>query len=162
MGPKHVRTDAVRRASPANRRNFVSPVNREVTGPGSEGIYLPSLLADDPACRDLRLNEARAGNQWSSRLRNQRRTVCGRHLPIDLLSLVQGPLLGDHVPAWSSRTSSAAPCSQCARCPSKSLADHSGVTPTTCICSSLSASKRESSSLKMRLSSWISIDVFNI
>src|SRR5229473_1057261 len=27
-----------------------------------------------------------------SQLRNQRRTVCGRHLPVDLLSLFQGPL----------------------------------------------------------------------
>src|SRR5882724_3455053 len=27
-----------------------------------------------------------------SRLPNQRRTVCGRHLPIDLVSLFQGPL----------------------------------------------------------------------
>src|SRR5258705_5313947 len=37
--------------------------------------------------------------------------------------------LGDHVPAWNSRTCSAAPCSQCARCPSKSLVDHSRVAP---------------------------------
>ena len=27
-----------------------------------------------------------------SQLRNQLRTVCGRHLPVDLLSLFQGPL----------------------------------------------------------------------
>ena len=32
-----------------------------------KGIYLPPLRADDPACRDLRLNQAHAGNQWSSR-----------------------------------------------------------------------------------------------
>src|SRR6267378_5794565 len=66
MGSKHCGTDAIRSAPPSNRRNFIAPVDGEITRPGREGFSLPPLRADNPTCRDLWSDRAHAGNQWRS------------------------------------------------------------------------------------------------